>query len=774
MQGADGLDPRGGSFLARQCDLAEKRNGLIGNHRAAAEHLDGLRAKLRVGRGEPEHSRRRLREIDAVALHLDHQRAERFGIGLGQGVAQRGGDLLALGPLDRLEVRPGRIRARAPPFAIPIVLARVEAAERLQNDLARRGVGRLRQSLDQSIDHGGGVLQLQRPARAVQQIRRAGRIKGREADLGRAQLREALHREMRDHRIAVRHERQNAGRGLRLAQSAQRGHGLQPHARIRIGQRADERRGGHGGGGLAVGQRAQGELAHFVVLRQPEQRGLRGRARQLIQREDGGGPGRGRSGGSGEGFQGADVGGAVIAPQDFPLRIKAGESAGRADQFEQLRLAGFFQIGKRGELPARRCHAHHVAGVRPGVVEGRALPARNVEPPRTVHVEIRRTLQLDKLALTRLPARAVVRQRMAHDRIGAPLHRVQPAPESFRETRLVHEQRAAGRAAAVVRERLDHFVAELFVERRVAVLAAHQDMREAHVPAIAVVGVVAREEVHLRRDGHVINVALAVRNDFQPGAVRAHAHHAAAVQLDRRAVLADGVGRAVVAAGDVEKAIDAHPHAVHGVVGPAKFQVEAQPLHDGLAAVGHAVAVVVEIRGDEGRMLDVKNIVLEPDAARAVHRRKGGELVGFPVAVRIGAADDAATVRLGVERAVLIDADVEIAVGRGGEAGRVADIGGRGEHRDLPTGRGLDALGPVGGGRGDGESKEETKNIFHRVHGACQTRTQEARFKCRRVVAQRNDAKGNRQTVRFRRGIPNIQHSTPNIERARPPLGVRS
>ena len=63
-------------------------------------------------------------------------------------------------------------------------------------------------------------------------------------------------------------------------------------------------------------------------------------------------------------------------------------------------------------------------------------------------------------------------------------------------------------------------------------MPGRHDVAEPHVPAVAVVGVVAGEQVQIRVDGDVVDVALAARDDLQAGAVGADADHAAAAVLE--------------------------------------------------------------------------------------------------------------------------------------------------------------------------------------------------------------------------------------------------
>src|SRR5271156_2486962 len=100
-------------------------------------------------------------------------------------------------------------------------------------------------------------------------------------------------------------------------------------------------------------------------------------------------------------------------------------------------------------------------------------------------------------------------------------------------------------------------------------------MVKANVPTAAIVGVVAGEQVQLRIDGHVIDVAQPPSEDFQSGAVRANPGDATAEELAGGAVLADRLVEAVIAHGDIQITVDAELDTVGRVVGAAKLEIAA-------------------------------------------------------------------------------------------------------------------------------------------------------------------------------------------------------
>src|SRR5690606_5446644 len=115
-------------------------------------------------------------------------------------------------------------------------------------------------------------------------------------------------------------------------------------------------------------------------------------------------------------------------------------------------------------------------------------------------------------------------------------------------------------------------------------------------PTATVVGVVAGERVHQRIDGHVVNVARAVRIYFHLGAVGPHTQYTAAEHGQPGAVAIGGVMETEVAHGDVYPTIDAQLKAVSGMVGTPVGEVGgvAQVGNQRLrGAIGDTVVIVI-------------------------------------------------------------------------------------------------------------------------------------------------------------------------------------
>ena len=86
-------------------------------------------------------------------------------------------------------------------------------------------------------------------------------------------------------------------------------------------------------------------------------------------------------------------------------------------------------------------------------------------------------------------------------------------------------------------------------------------------------------------------------------------------------------------------------------------------------------------------MEDVERLVIVDEAARAVDLGEDVDLVRLADALGVDEPQNFAATWLGVERAVLINADEQLPRRRGRETGRIVYFGGRCENGRLETGR---------------------------------------------------------------------------------------
>jgi hypothetical protein len=198
-------------------------------------------------------------------------------------------------------------------------------------------------------------------------------------------------------------------------------------------------------------------------------------------------------------------------------------------------------------------------------------------------------------------------------------------------------------------------------------------MVEAGVPALAVVGVVPHEQVEIRRNrrSKVVAGHQCVRLHFRP--VRPHPDHSAALQRVARAVRTLGIRHAEIADPDIQPAVDAHPHAIGGVVGPARvFDSPAETLDQQLALVRHPVAIGVAEARQIRRMNQIEIPTHEMTATRAVHAR---HVIRKPVrpaiAVAVTRDDDFPVILLVTERPVFVHRDIHIPIGGRADPGGV-------------------------------------------------------------------------------------------------------
>ena len=162
------------------------------------------------------------------------------------------------------------------------------------------------------------------------------------------------------------------------------------------------------------------------------------------------------------------------------------------------------------------------------------------------------------------------------------------------------------------------------------------EVMEAHVPAAAIVGVVAGEHVHEGADRRAEDVARAVAEDLQAGAVWAETYDAAAAMLEVFAIGSHGIHEAEVTTGDVKPAVDAHAEAVRGVIGGAVSEAERDAFDERLFLISHAVAVFVNVDADVWRVDEVEAVVIPNQATRRVHVfDELGDLIRAAVAIGI-------------------------------------------------------------------------------------------------------------------------------------------
>src|SRR5262249_2143852 len=226
-------------------------------------------------------------------------------------------------------------------------------------------------------------------------------------------------------------------------------------------------------------------------------------------------------------------------------------------------------------------------------------------------------------------------------------------PVLLRQAVLAVDPPLARRAAAEVVDHRQYFLGVPGERPRVAVEAVLDDVHEARVPAVAVVGVVADEDAVVLVHRHVQVIARAAGEHLQARAVRPEADDAAAFQADEAAVLGpphaalgdlDAVGDRVagvprhlrdtlVADGNIEPAIHAHANAAgHVVVESGRRGALGAAVGEEVLAPGRLALGIEGEDGDVGVMDDVELV------ADDVHAHDGPHLLGDEDALRRVAA----------------------------------------------------------------------------------------------------------------------------------------
>ena len=361
------------------------------------------------------------------------------------------------------------------------------------------------------------------------------------------------------------------------------------------------------------------------------------------------------------------------------LGRQAGAVAGARQQLDQVCGARGTYVSEGCRTQAGRNQAHEVAHFRPDVRERRAFPAGDIQSALGVDIQVVDPGGAEELPLVGREGRALGREAVTVDAVTPPVAGEGRVVPLLGHAGFVDPSRTHAAASAIDVERGDRLVREVLEKRRVAVFAEGRGVVEADLPAVAVVGVIAGEDVEQRADGGFEDVARATRVDFETRAVRAHPHHAAGAQGQFASVGAFGVQHPEVTDGAIEPAVDAQFDAVGGMVDDAVLDPEADVLHEHALFVGDAVAVLVDEHAQVAGVQDIKVVAVDGDAARRVD---GGEDLDFirpAVGVEVAEAQDAATVRISAAAAVAVASDVERAIRGGADEDGVAHRRGAGE-----------------------------------------------------------------------------------------------
>ena len=566
-----------------------------------------------------------------------------------------------------------------------------------------RGVG------VQLAEHaGGGPVHDRRRGGVVQDVRAGGDHVGLAVA---GEPHEPLDGRVRHDRIRVRGQRQQPPRRVRGAEPHRRHDGLLPGA----GVRGAERRMHHGGRHRharrrEVAQRPNRPGGHRRVRGQRFEHGhgLGPAAdREREQRGHAGDPRRGR------------VGGQTrkrrlrlrheAARQQGSLGLEPQPVAGAGDQRDEFRHARPPRVGHGADLRARGREPGDEAHVGAAPGERAVAPAGGIEMAGRVHVDVGRPRDAQEILLRRRDARAPLGDGMAIDLPPAPVAGEGGVVERPGHPRLVDPAAAGARAAAVVGQRRHDLVGEVDEAAGIAVVLQAGEGVEPHVPAAAVVAVVAGDHVEERAHGRLERVAGAAGEEVEPRTVGPEPHEPAAAQPQGPPVGAHRLHEAEVADRGVDPAVDAEGQAVGRVVRRPELVVEGDAANHRPAVVRHAVAIGVAKPAHVRRVEHDQPVVHPDEPARAVDvGRERLHLVGRAVAVGVAEPEDPATAGIAAERAVAVAGDEERAVGRGGDEHGIVRLGGRREDRrrkargrlELPQERrGLPAAGLGGRGR---------------------------------------------------------------------------
>ena len=333
----------------------------------------------------------------------------------------------------------------------------------------------------------------------------------------------------------------------RLAKPGQANYGLQSDTRILVAQRLHKQGGVHSAGlAFTVGEGAKGPFADGFVERQPGDRLIYGFAGQLLEREQ-----RGDASMQVDRLVGGEPGQAVDMPagtafENLTLGVDPADGAVGNDVPEQVGVGRFGQVGKLGRSFSGKGDQRNAADVRAAVTVATVFPVADVHPRVAISVHVN-GLDLVKAVLRDVEGAFVRREAVNVNVLRGEITRVERVVEGVRKAGFVQPIAARTGATAVVSQRRHVLCGKVFIEARIAVVAQRDEVMQACVPALAIVGIVAREDIELWADGDVVNVAGVECVVFQFGPIGSHADHTAAAQMKRVAIAALGLDKAVVA-----------------------------------------------------------------------------------------------------------------------------------------------------------------------------------------------------------------------------------
>ena len=395
----------------------------------------------------------------------------------------------------------------------------------------------------------------------------------------------------------------------------------------------------------------------------------------------------------GEGCQLRNRGLVQPARDQLALRGQAAAMAVRLHQVQQLVRLGLDEVRQRSGLVPLRLHGEQIPHVLADIGERGPLPTRHDQLAVGVDIQIGHARNAEELGLVSCEGRSLRRHAVPVDHVPAPVARVGRVREPRRIARLGEVQPAAARPAAVDVQRLDGFVVEVHEERRVAVVFASAEVVQADVPAAAVVGVIACEGIEQWVDRDLQDVASPARVDLQFGPIRTDTDDSAASKLQRPAIDPFGLHESEVPDCQIQPTIDPQRDAVARVVRRAVLEPEGDVLDEDLLLVRHSIAVAVDERTQMRRMQHIESVAVPHQPARGVDiRHEVLRLVGPAISIEIPQLHDRPALGSPVERAVLVDRDVYVAVRGSSHEGRVVDSGRGSEELGLEAFGDLDVL----------------------------------------------------------------------------------
>ena len=241
---------------------------------------------------------------------------------------------------------------------------------------------------------------------------------------------------------------------------------------------------------FAIGEGSIRPFANGFVERQPGDRLTYGFAGQLLEREQ-----RGDASMQVDRLVGGEPCQAVDMPagtafENLTLGVDSADGAVGNDVSEQVGVGRFGQVGKLGRRFSGKGDQRNAADVRSAETVAAVFPVGDIHPRVAISVHVD-GLDFVKAVLRDVEGAFVRREAVNVNVLSGKVARVECVIEGVRKAGFVQPIGARTGATSVVGQWRHVFCGKILIEARIAVVTQRDEVVQASVPALAIVGVVA-------------------------------------------------------------------------------------------------------------------------------------------------------------------------------------------------------------------------------------------------------------------------------------------